>query len=222
VAYQDGELLVLAKPAGLPTQPGSGWTDSVATRLKGLGGDFAPTPVHRLDKDTSGLLLAARTYGCLRRLQDLLRDRLAGKVYLAWVEGRLTPGVVLELRDRLAKAGPAGRERVQAGMEEGKEALAEALPLAVRAGGGGEATLVAVRLLTGRTHQIRVQLASRGHAVVGDRKYGGPGRGRAGGLLLHAWRLDLPERTFELAPDWAGAWTVREEDLAAAREWADR
>jgi 23S rRNA pseudouridine955/2504/2580 synthase len=105
------------------------------------------------------------------------------------------------MRDSLAKTGPEGREKMHAGMDSdvGCQALAEAVPLLVTR----ERSLLAVWLLTGKTHQIRVQLASRGHPVLGDRKYGGPGHGGTG-LMLHCWRMALVGREFVLPPPWTG------------------
>lgn len=195
-------LLVIRKPAGLATHPGSGHADSVQTRLRALfaAADFLPAPAHRLDKDTSGLLLAAASYQTQRTLHDWLAQGRIAKRYLAWVRGDLTPGDALRLEDRLEKSGPQGAQRVRPGA--GKEALAEARGLARQ---GGFA-LLELRLLTGRTHQLRVQLASRNLPVAGDPKYG---ERRPGPMRLHAWRLDLPDgRSFTWPPDWDGEFTV--------------
>ncbi|QLA19502.1 RluA family pseudouridine synthase [Desulfolutivibrio sulfoxidireducens] len=204
--YEDDEVLVLAKPAGLPVHPGTGHADSVHTRLAAAFADaaFIPAPVHRLDKDTSGLLVAAKTRRAANEAAQAFRDGRVDKDYLAWVAGEWTRSAVGQayaMRDSLAKSGPAGRERMHAGMDAdvGCQALAEAVPLMVTR----ERSLLVVRLLTGRTHQIRVQLASRGHPVLGDRKYGGPGYGGTG-LLLHCWRLALLGREWVLPPPWTG------------------
>ncbi len=201
IVHEDGELLVIAKPPGLASQPGSGVTDSVQTRLKALyaGADFVPSCAHRLDMDTSGLLVAGKTYQSLRRLGDLFATGGVDKTYLAWVQGEWPERGQVLLRDHVVKDGRA-RVRVGSGNEQdgaqGKLALARVRPIARRP----DATLLAVELLTGRTHQIRIQLASRGHPVLGDRKYGR--RPHATPLLLHAWKLKLPDREFTLLPDW--------------------
>lgn len=213
VIHQDRGLLVVDKPAGLAAHPGTGHADCVTTRLSAMFPDaaFAPVAAHRLDRDTSGVLACATTYEALRLLQDAFKTHGTDKRYLAWVLGCMAPGTVLDMVDTLAKAGAPGRERVQAvatGADEGKEARARAEVLACQGG----MSLVLVRLFTGRTHQIRVQLALRGHPVAGDHKYGpppehgGPGQGLA--MRLHAWRLALPQGVFTAPPPWDGDFAV--------------
>lgn len=203
LAEEDG-LLVLHKPAGLPVQPGTGHVDAVTTRLAAAFPQavFRPTPAHRLDRDTSGLLLCATSYAMLRQLHDAFRERTLEKTYLAWVRGRWRQEVREEtvLEDLLEKRETDGRERMAVGA--GRLALAVARARSRRE----DASLLELDLLTGRTHQLRVQLASRGHPIVGDRKYGDvlP----APGLLLHAWRLRWGDREFLCPPPWSGSWAV--------------
>jgi len=127
-------LLVLAKPAGLPVQPGSGHRDSVTSRLAACFAHlpFTPTPAHRLDKDSSGLLLAATSYERLRALHEAFARRLLKKTYLAWVEGAWPEAGPCVLRDLLEKTGGPGREKVQSG--RGREALCEAFACTGRRG----------------------------------------------------------------------------------------
>ncbi len=203
VIFEDQELLVIEKPAGLPTHPGSGWTDSVQTRLAAFyaGAAFAPTPAHRLDRDTSGLLAVAKTYACLRHLQEAFQDKTAGKSYLAWVRGAFdlcAPGRTARLEDKLEKKGRGGREKVEAG--SGKRAVTLASPIRIKSA----ESLVSLDIQTGRTHQIRVQLASRGFPIVGDAKYGG-GKGP---MHLHAYRLRIDGKTFVSLPGWTGRFDV--------------
>ncbi len=213
IAAETAEYLLLNKPAGLPAQPGSKQPDALSSRLAAAYPDapFTPTLAHRLDKDTSGLILAAKTYRALRAAQSAFRDHTALKDYLTWVEGVWAKTATLTLRDLLEKQGPAGREKVRTGA--GKEALCEARPVLGRAGH----TLLLVRLFTGRTHQIRVQLSSRGHPIAGDIKYGAraapPG---TPGIYLHAWRLVLPDRQiFTAPPSWQGDFAVAARILKA-------
>lgn len=197
--------LVLEKPAGLPVHPGSGWTDSVQTRLgKAFAGEpFVPVIAHRLDRDTSGVLLVARTHRALTFAHEAFRQSLAAKEYLCWVRGRWTLSALhetIEMADTLAKSGAPGRERVRASRDEGKAARLDATPLLIE----DARALLCVRLYTGRTHQIRAQLSSRGHPIAGDAKYGGG----APPMLLHAFRLTLDGETFTSLPPWTGQWAV--------------
>lgn len=210
IVFENDEVVAVAKPAGLPAHAGSGHDDSVDGRLKAraAGAAFAPALVHRLDRDTSGLLLAARTHAALRRLTGAFRDGLARKTYLAWVRGAWPHADLVRLEDRLEKAGAPGQERVRTG--SGKAAACEVVPLLATP----DESLLAVRLLTGRTHQIRVQLASRGHAVIGDAKYGRPD---PAGLLLHAFRLVLPGLDLTCPPPWEGERRVPPDVLETAR-----
>ncbi|WP_207261983.1 RluA family pseudouridine synthase [Desulfovibrio sp. Huiquan2017] len=210
IAYEDDTILAVAKPAGLAAHGGDGVDDSVTARLRAMyrDADFMPTLAHRLDRDTSGLLLAAKSYESLRELNDLFAGNGVAKVYLAWVDGRWNEPDGTLLEDVLEKCGAPGRERVRTG--SGKTALARVAGLI----SSKDRSLVAVRLLTGRTHQIRVQLASRGHAVIGDGKYGkGSSRGP---MRLHCYALRTGDRTIRLAPVWSGGWTVDREALQKA------
>ncbi|MBI4803753.1 MAG: RluA family pseudouridine synthase [Desulfovibrio sp.] len=213
------DWLVIAKPTGLPVHPGSGWTDSVQTRLAKAyaAAPFVPSIAHRLDRDTSGVLLVAKTHWALTHAHEAFKSRRAVKEYLCWVRGRWTlsaQGEPAEFTDHLEKAGPVGREKMVPSnrmgkgklnsegevKETGKEARLQALPLVIEA----ERTLLKVRLFTGRTHQIRTQLASRGHPIVGDAKYGGG----PPPMYLHAWRLSLADQTFVCPAPWAGEWAA--------------
>ncbi|WP_462323729.1 RluA family pseudouridine synthase [Desulfoplanes sp.] len=201
VVSEERNMLVVNKPAGLPVHPGTGWTDSVTTRLQAMfpGAPFAPVPVHRLDKNTSGILLVAKSYGFLRSMQDMWKQGGVDKVYLAWVQGAWISRGPVRLTDRLAKSGGPGRERMRTG--SGRKSTCEVTPVEVRP----DSSLVAVRLFTGRTHQIRVQLGSRGFPLIGDPKYGGPAHEA---MLLHAWRLSWDGLCFSVLPPWTGTFRV--------------
>ncbi|MBQ4615370.1 MAG: RluA family pseudouridine synthase [Mailhella sp.] len=221
IIYEDEDLLVVAKPAGLPVQGGTGHTDSIASRLAAerADADFVPAPVHRLDKDTTGLLVAGKTYTAVRTLTDALAGRggeAPRKEYLAWVDGHWPfppEDGPQELQDFLTKDQNAQRMRTVKSPhadEEGQDARCIVTHIETRLTAEGPRSLLLVRLLTGRTHQIRVQLSSRGHAVVGDPLYG---KGGTDGLKLHAFRLSLPlpsggRRDLELLPPWKGDWKV--------------
>jgi 23S rRNA pseudouridine955/2504/2580 synthase len=212
IVHEDSDILAIAKPAGLAVHGGDGIDDSVAGRLAVLYPDaeFRPTLAHRLDRHTSGLLLAAKNYAALRRLNDAFASGGVDKLYLAWVRGAWTGPDRALLSDRIEKRGEPGAQAVRTG--SGKTALAEVTALIV----DRDYSLVAVKLLTGRTHQIRVQLASRGHPVVGDRKYG-KGRER-GPMRLHCHALRVDGTVITLAPDWKGRWAVPEQAPGRTRE----
>lgn len=189
--------LALNKPAALPVQPGSAHEDSLSARLRlaFAGAPFLPAPAHRLDKQSTGLVLAGRTPLGQRWLSALFAGdkRELGRVYLVWVAGKWADEGAVTLRDHLAqKRGPDGLERIYIipEAEGGKEALAVYRPLQYLAQSPcGPASLLEARLLTGRKHQIRVQCASRGHPVIGDRRYNGPLFRQ---MLLHAAKIELP------------------------------
>ena len=228
IVFENADLVAVAKPAGLCAHAGTRHKDSVADRLKALyaGTPFLPVLAHRLDKDTSGILLAAKSYAELRRLGDLFALGGGGggvkKMYLAWVDG-VWPGQGTELvedrldRLELAEGQVAGRKKIvrgktkEDGQDAGKLARAEVTPLVRKR----QATLMLVRLLTGRTHQIRVQLSLRGHPVISDSVYGRKVRGVP--MLLHALRLDLPERVLFFPPPWAGPFSVPGKILESLR-----
>lgn len=198
-----GDIWAFNKPSGLPTHPGTGHVDSLSVRLAAHapGAAFPPTPAHRLDRDTSGILLVAATHDALRELQRQFRERRLAKEYVAWVEGRWPwPGPRL-LRGHIRKEGAPGAERMRpcAPGPDAREAVCVVRPLVA----GAKASLVQVRLITGRTHQIRVQLATLGHPVLGDARYGRGRRGGCSGMRLHALRVTLPDgRSAVCLPDW--------------------
>ncbi len=211
IVYEDDSLLILSKPAGLTVQGGTGHADNMVRRVAEAfeGAPFVPAPLHRLDRDTSGIAAFGKTYRALRFYTDSLAGRNDGphmrKDYLAWTEG-LWEERVHTLEDMLIRNAASGRMEISRG--KGQKALLSALPLGSRRIGGREFTLVLARLFTGRMHQIRIQMASRGHPVAGDPWYGSGGTG----LKLHAYRLVLPRPDgqpplkVELPPPWRGEW----------------
>ena len=198
--FEDQDLLVVAKPPNLPTQPGSKQTDSVVDRVRQAyaQSDWMPTLVHRLDKETSGLLVLAKSYAMLRDLQSLWREGKVSKIYLAWVEGQTGWQDWTLVEDRLQQT--ASRRKIKSTRTVTAQSRIRTLK---RTQG---CSLVAVQLLTGRKHQIRIQLSKREHPVLGDKKHGGPSSGQ--GLLLHACHLSWQRRAFTLEPPWTKAYAV--------------
>jgi 23S rRNA pseudouridine955/2504/2580 synthase len=195
ILYMDKQVIVIDKPPGLATQGGSGLTKHVDGMLDSLQYEKPTRPklVHRLDRDTSGVLLIARTALAASGLSASLALRDTSKVYWALTRGvpKQKNGVV---KGALAKEGTRGKDERMALSDEddAKFALTE---YAVMATAGTEFAWVAARPITGRTHQIRVHLASLGTPIVGDFKYGGTeSRGRgdiADKLHLHARSIDI-------------------------------
>ena len=199
ILWRGGCALVVNKPAD---------GDSVVTRVWSMlgaaeGGSpgFAPTAVHRLDRNTTGVLIVALRGDALRALEDAFRERLAGKRYLAIVVGR--PSRELEEIDApLLKDSEANVVRVS---PEGKSARTRCRCLA----SDGGLSLVELELLTGRTHQARVHLAHVGCPILGDRKYGDfeanrLWRAAARRPLLHALELSFPDGLSPVLRELAG------------------
>lgn len=191
VVFADDHMLVVDKPAGMVTHPSRG--HGAGTLVHGLlaggiaGGDDPERPgiVHRLDRDTSGLMLVARDERTHRRLARMMRERLVDRRYLALVHGTFPPALTV---DRPIGRDPRRRTR-QAVVPVGGRA---AVTHFHRVEQVGDLALVEARLETGRTHQVRVHLENAGHPVLGDPVYG---RGRPdqglGRQFLHAYRLGL-------------------------------
>lgn len=191
IAYEDEHLLVVDKPAGLVVHPGAGvrsgtLVELLAGRLAGGPEPDRPGVVHRLDRDTSGLLVLARSEAVHAALQDMLRRRELEREYLALVEGHL------DARSGTVDA-PLGRDRgnrtrMSTRTDKPRRAVthfevAETLP---------GRSLLRVRLETGRTHQIRAHMQAIGHPVCGDPVYGGRRCGEELGLVrqfLHSARV---------------------------------
>ncbi len=177
IVYEDELLLVLDKPPGLVVHPAAGNPDGTlvnallahcAGRLSGIGGVVRPGIVHRLDKDTSGLMVVAKTDAAHAALSAQFADRSLSRDYLAVVHGvpRPAAGVIEAPIGR----DPRHRQRMAVVRRGGKPAVTRYR--LVEAFASSAAALLDCRLETGRTHQIRVHLASRGHPLVGDALYG--------------------------------------------------
>ena len=208
ILWRGGCALVVNKPADLLVQPDVKDGDSVVTRVWSMlgaaeGGSpgFAPAAVHRLDRNTTGVLIVALRGDALRALEDAFRERLAGKRYLAIVVGR--PSRELEEIDApLLKDSEANVVRVS---PEGKSARTRCRCLA----SDGGLSLVELELLTGRTHQARVHLAHVGCPILGDRKYGDFEANRLWRAtvrrpLLHALELSFPDGLSPVLRELAG------------------
>ncbi|HYC63542.1 MAG TPA: RluA family pseudouridine synthase, partial [Reyranellaceae bacterium] len=171
VIYEDPQAFVLAKPPGLATQGGTKTTHHLDRLLDGLADEAGNRPklVHRLDKDTSGALLVARTARAAGHFAKAFAGRTARKVYWALVVG--VPSVDEGLIDLpLAKQPGTGGEKMHVDEEHGLPARTR-YRLIDRA--GNRAAWVELQPLTGRTHQLRAHMAAIGHPIVGDAKYGG-------------------------------------------------
>lgn len=197
VIYVDNALVALAKPPGMPSHPlRAGEQGTLANALverfpecARVGADPREAGlVHRLDRDTSGLLVAAREAAAWHALRQAFREGRVRKEYLALVEGEVeAPGEL----DLPLVHHPRDRRRMKVARpgEPGQPARTEFAPLA----GARNRTLLVVRMSTGRMHQVRVHLAHAGHPLVGDLLYGGPEPlPGLGGHFLHAWRIALP------------------------------
>jgi 23S rRNA pseudouridine955/2504/2580 synthase len=200
ILYMDKQIIVIDKPSGLATQGGSGLTKHVDGMLDSLAFEKTTRPklVHRLDRDTSGVLLVARTALAASGLSASLALRDTSKVYWALTRGvpKQKNGVVKGALAKEGGFGPHGRDERMAITDESEEGAKFALTeYAVIATAGTEFAWVAARPITGRTHQIRVHLASLGTPIVGDFKYGGAeSRGKgdiADKLHLHARSIDI-------------------------------
>ena len=202
VVHEDADLIALNKPAGLAVQGGTGTTRHVDGMLDALTerGAERPRLVHRLDRDTSGLLVVARTAKSAKDLMHAFQQHRVRKLYWAvLLKGPERNEGVIDLA--LAKRGPAGAERMEVDEEGGASGggggdarwAKTAFRVLMRA--GKVATWTGLLPLTGRTHQLRAHCAAIGAPILGDGKYGGRNahlEGPPKGLMLHARELELP------------------------------
>ena len=191
IAFEDPALLVIDKPSGVAVHGGSGVSFGVIESLRAARPEAKMLELaHRLDRDTSGLLILAKKRSALVELHRMLRDGEVEKVYVAVVKG-VPAKKQFDIRESLHKHVTASGERRVSVKEDGLAAITKVRLLAKSA----DFSLLEVRLMTGRTHQIRVHLAHAGHPVLGDDKYGDFEFNRALArqgvkrLFLHAHRL---------------------------------
>jgi 23S rRNA pseudouridine1911/1915/1917 synthase len=188
ILYEDEDVAVVNKPAGMIVHPGAGVTSGTmvaallhrfgASGLSAVGGPLRPGIVHRLDKETSGVIVVARTDAAHRKLVEEFRDRIVRKIYVALLHGKIegdSGSIELPVARDLRR-----RSRMTARRREGREARTD-----WRARLRFDAfTIIEADLRTGRTHQIRVHFSALGFPVVGDTLYGAPRQERAGSVLL--------------------------------------
>ncbi len=225
ILFEDDDFLVLNKPSGMPVHAGSGLNWGLIDALRLARPELARVDlVHRLDRETSGCLLLAKSAHALRASHRGLRDGLVEKRYLALVRGRWQLGTHTE-RSALSRFVQRGGERMVEVNQDGQAAVSHFEPVTLLR----RAALLAVRIETGRTHQIRVHSAHLGHPVAGDRRYGDPTFNRdmrefgLRRLFLHAHHLrwNVGSRSIDVGapmePDLASVLSLLEANDAPSR-----
>ena len=191
IIYEDADILVMNKPAGIVVHPAPGHASGTLVNalihhckdLAGIGGELRPGIVHRLDKDTSGLLVIAKNEAAMKNLVDQFKHRNVKKEYLALIWGCPKPerGTIKTLIGR----SETNRKKMSAKVKHGREAVTHYEVIEKME----SASLVRLRIETGRTHQIRVHMAFKNHPVVGDTLYGRARSFEATRQMLHAAEL---------------------------------
>jgi 23S rRNA pseudouridine1911/1915/1917 synthase len=191
ILFEDNDLIVINKSAGMTVHPGAGHQEHTLVNallyhcptLSGIGGKERPGIVHRLDKETSGCLVAAKNDLAHRDLSKQFAERTVEKIYLALVAGKLRKqrGVI----EKKIARHPVHRQRMSVASPRGREAITEYRVLQ----SNEQTSLIECRLHSGRTHQIRVHLHHLGHPVLGDKIYAPRFAKNFPRQILHAWKL---------------------------------
>ena len=208
IVYEDDDLAVINKPAGMMVHAGAGATEEARNRgtlvnallhhlasLSGVGGQLRPGIVHRLDRETSGLIVVAKNDEAHRKLGAQFAAREVKKKYVALVHGlvKRDSGTIAQSISR----DPARRTRMTTRLENGRAAVTHYCVLRRLDSKFGKFTLLDVKIDTGRTHQIRVHVAAMGHPVVGDTTYGAPKLARGPSAAIGLGRNFLHSRELE-------------------------
>lgn len=198
VVYEDKDIIVVNKPKGLVVHPANGNPDGTLVNaimaickdsLSGIGGELRPGIVHRLDKDTSGLLIVAKNDKAHINMSEQIKDRKVKKTYIALVRGTISEN---EATINMSIARSTRDRKKMAASKNGKEAITHFKVLNRYTTSKANYTLLEINLETGRTHQIRVHMAEIGHPVIGDTVYSN-GKNEFGvvGQCLHAKKLEF-------------------------------
>ncbi|MCL2574222.1 MAG: RluA family pseudouridine synthase [Defluviitaleaceae bacterium] len=184
IIFEDEHIIIINKPANLLTQPDSTNSDSVTSRLRHIYADaaFAPVAINRLDRNTTGIVLCAKTLAASQILAKLIHYRKIEKNYIAIAHGKITENLLLE--GHHVKDAKSNISKIVKNVPRGtfsKEVLTKVKPIKYNT--LTDTTMLKIKLETGRSHQIRTHLVSIGHPLVGDTKYGGKGAKRQ---MLHA------------------------------------
>lgn len=199
IVYEDDDMLIVNKPKGLLTHPDrSEYKNTLSSQVAVYLEEYAtkmfkPAPVHRLDKNTGGLVVFAKTYQALKKLNEDIRDRKIIKKYICVVQGNVTESATIEgwlLKDELKNKS----KLMYYSNSGGKYSKTSYKPLKNYTEGY---SLIEVDLHTGRSHQIRVMLSAKGYPIVGDVKYGADYNRRVSGQLLHAYKLEIDGEVYQ-------------------------
>ncbi|MBS9779061.1 MAG: RluA family pseudouridine synthase [Moraxellaceae bacterium] len=194
IVYEDDGLIVLNKPSGMAVHGGSGLNFGVIEAMREVLGKSYLELIHRIDKDTSGLLMISKKRSTLKKLQQHLRDKTIQKYYLCLVQGH----VIVDKQSinapllRYTLANGERRVKVDRKNPQSKASETDIQVLQRFIYNGKKVSIVQAMPRTGRTHQIRVHMAYIGHPLLGDDKYNPNDNSQVNRLCLHAWKLEIP------------------------------